>query len=180
MLTLSAPLVTQMNPSNLDPSLPGPLQPAPPPQQPAPKRKRDHGTALPYTGATGLSIVEAPETARFRSPLPNLGDDKRNPPSKTGKWQDMTARGGAGNKRSSDMVDLADMEDEDEDEEEGGGKRKYSNKRNATSTGRRKIDIEYIDDKSKRHVSFTKRKAGLMKKVSRSWVRRRGSELTLE
>lgn len=32
--------------------------------------------------------------------------------------------------------------------------------------GRRKIKIEYIQDKSKRHITFSKRKAGIMKKVS--------------
>lgn len=87
-------------------------------------------------------------------------------------------------KRNSVDADLGGEEDDEEEEEEGvaavggggagevggggggGGERKYSKKRNATSTGRRKIEIQYIDDKSKRHVSFTKRKAGLMKKVS--------------
>jgi MADS-box transcription factor len=32
--------------------------------------------------------------------------------------------------------------------------------------GRRKIRIEYISDKSRRHITFSKRKAGIMKKVS--------------
>eukprot|EP01028_Stygiella_incarcerata_P000989 TRINITY_DN1157_c0_g1_i1.p3 TRINITY_DN1157_c0_g1~~TRINITY_DN1157_c0_g1_i1.p3 ORF type:complete len:113 (-),score=23.86 TRINITY_DN1157_c0_g1_i1:1020-1358(-) len=31
--------------------------------------------------------------------------------------------------------------------------------------GRRKINIEYIEDKSRRHITFSKRKAGIMKKV---------------
>jgi hypothetical protein len=31
--------------------------------------------------------------------------------------------------------------------------------------GRRKITIEYIEDKSKRHITFSKRKSGIMKKV---------------
>lgn len=31
--------------------------------------------------------------------------------------------------------------------------------------GRRKIRIEYISDKSRRHITFSKRKAGIMKKV---------------
>lgn len=34
--------------------------------------------------------------------------------------------------------------------------------------GRRKIRIEYITDKSRRHITFSKRKAGIMKKVRRS------------
>lgn len=32
-------------------------------------------------------------------------------------------------------------------------------------SGRRKIKIEYINDKSRRHITFSKRKAGIMKKV---------------
>lgn len=32
--------------------------------------------------------------------------------------------------------------------------------------GRRKIEIEYIQKKEKRHITFSKRKAGIMKKVS--------------
>ncbi|KAL0081653.1 MADS-box transcription factor [Phycomyces blakesleeanus] len=33
-------------------------------------------------------------------------------------------------------------------------------------SGRRKIKIEYIEDKSRRHITFSKRKAGIMKKAS--------------
>ena len=50
-----------------------------------------------------------------------------------------------------------DEDDDDDDEEEG----PKSNKR----TGRRKIKIEYIEDKSRRHITFSKRKSGIMKKV---------------
>ncbi|KAM0747413.1 SRF-TF-domain-containing protein, partial [Meredithblackwellia eburnea MCA 4105] len=52
----------------------------------------------------------------------------------------------------------------------GGSGRRVKNprKRNSTSTGRRKIDIGYIESKAKRHVSFSKRKAGLMKKARHS------------
>ena len=32
-------------------------------------------------------------------------------------------------------------------------------------SGRRKIRIEYISDKSRRHITFSKRKAGIMKKA---------------
>lgn len=34
------------------------------------------------------------------------------------------------------------------------------------ATGRRKIRIEFIEDDSRRHITFSKRKAGIMKKVS--------------
>lgn len=40
---------------------------------------------------------------------------------------------------------------------------------------RRKIRIEYITDKSRRHITFSKRKAGIMKKVGLAvWAERRG------
>src|SRR4051794_40119805 len=43
--------------------------------------------------------------------------------------------------------------------------------------GRRKIEIKFIADKSRRHITFSKRKAGIMKKVSdlraRRWRRTR-------
>ncbi|CAO3613593.1 unnamed protein product [Cunninghamella blakesleeana] len=39
------------------------------------------------------------------------------------------------------------------------------NKRNNHQGGRRKIKVEYIKDKSKRHITFSKRKAGIMKKA---------------
>lgn len=35
----------------------------------------------------------------------------------------------------------------------------------ARRSGRRKIKIEYIEDKNRRHITFSKRKAGIMKKV---------------
>ncbi|KAI8602916.1 hypothetical protein EDD21DRAFT_303039 [Dissophora ornata] len=49
-------------------------------------------------------------------------------------------------------------DDEDEDEAPKTGKR----------AGRRKIKIEYIEDKSRRHITFSKRKSGIMKKASRA------------
>lgn len=42
------------------------------------------------------------------------------------------------------------------------------------SAGRRKIKIEYIQEKSKRHITFSKRKAGLMKKVNQQQQRIHG------
>jgi len=49
-------------------------------------------------------------------------------------------------------------EEEDEDDEEGEQKK----------PGRRKITIQFINDKNKRHITFSKRKAGVIKKVPRS------------
>jgi len=43
----------------------------------------------------------------------------------------------------------------------GGDKSPHREKK----AGRRKINIEFIDDKSRRHITFSKRKAGIMKKA---------------
>ena len=45
------------------------------------------------------------------------------------------------------------VDDDDDDDGEGKGRE------------RRKIDIKFIQDKSRRHITFSKRKAGIMKKV---------------
>lgn len=45
--------------------------------------------------------------------------------------------------------------DDDDDDDEKGGRE------------RRKIEIKFISDKSRRHITFSKRKAGIMKKVRR-------------
>jgi hypothetical protein len=57
----------------------------------------------------------------------------------------------------SSMGLLEDLEESDEES----GPRTGSDKR----SGRRKIKIEYIEDKNRRHITFSKRKAGIMKKV---------------
>ncbi|CAH6721394.1 transcription factor of morphogenesis Mcm1p [[Candida] jaroonii] len=46
--------------------------------------------------------------------------------------------------------------DDDEDDEPTGGKQQKE---------RRKIEIKFIQDKSRRHITFSKRKAGIMKKA---------------
>ncbi|ORX52789.1 SRF-TF-domain-containing protein [Hesseltinella vesiculosa] len=51
--------------------------------------------------------------------------------------------------------DSLTAEDDDSDDNKKPGKR----------NGRRKIKIEYIEDKTKRHITFSKRKAGIMKKA---------------
>ncbi|KAG0200953.1 transcription factor of the MADS box [Mortierella sp. GBA30] len=48
-----------------------------------------------------------------------------------------------------------DDDDDDDDDAPKSGKR----------AGRRKIKIEYIEDKSRRHITFSKRKSGIMKKA---------------
>lgn len=70
--------------------------------------------------------------------------------------------------------DEGEGDDDDEGDAESGtakgaagGATKHPNKRNTQSVGRRKITIQFIEDKPRRHVTFTKRKSGLMKKVRR-------------
>lgn len=46
--------------------------------------------------------------------------------------------------------------DDDDDDEPSGGKQQKE---------RRKIEIKFIQDKSRRHITFSKRKAGIMKKA---------------
>jgi pheromone receptor transcription factor len=61
------------------------------------------------------------------------------------------AADGRGTKRPRPST--ADDDDDDDDK---------------TGRERRKIEIKFITDKSRRHITFSKRKAGIMKKVSQS------------
>lgn len=51
----------------------------------------------------------------------------------------------------------AAADDDDDDDEKAGRER-------------RKIEIKFIQDKSRRHITFSKRKAGIMKKVCASFI----------
>ncbi|KAI9312149.1 hypothetical protein BX666DRAFT_1866449 [Dichotomocladium elegans] len=53
------------------------------------------------------------------------------------------------------IISQSGVGDDDSDGEGKPGKR----------SGRRKIKIEFIEDKSRRHITFSKRKAGIMKKA---------------
>jgi pheromone receptor transcription factor len=54
-----------------------------------------------------------------------------------------------------------DGEEDDVEEDDDAPVKKGTDKK----AGRRKIKIEFINDKSRRHITFSKRKAGIMKKV---------------
>ncbi len=56
-----------------------------------------------------------------------------------------------------DEIRGRDPKDEEDDDDEAPVVKKG---------GRRKINIEFIENKSRRHVTFSKRKAGLIKKVN--------------
>ena len=64
----------------------------------------------------------------------------------TGNGQGAEARGVKRSRTS------AAADDDDDDDDKPGRER-------------RKIDIKFIQDKSRRHITFSKRKAGIMKKV---------------
>ncbi|KAK8864141.1 pheromone receptor transcription factor [Kwoniella newhampshirensis] len=99
--------------------------------------------------------------------------------------QPPTSASGMGDVPSSAGVDVDDMfqtetglEGDDDDDDDGdmtegpSGKRVRSNEAGGFTyvekdgePSRRKIRIEYISDKSRRHITFSKRKAGIMKKA---------------
>lgn len=87
-----------------------------------------------------------------------LGDDSHSHRSAGGPLMTVMRPDSASNsslqiESSTGLLD--ELEDSDDDGPRTGEKR----------AGRRKIKIEYIDDKSRRHITFSKRKAGIMKKV---------------
>ncbi|CAG8712511.1 26250_t:CDS:2 [Racocetra persica] len=71
---------------------------------------------------------------------------------------------------SGHSVDLSEQSPKggskrDYDEEDDGDDSEAETGKSEKRAGRRKIKIEYIDDKSRRHITFSKRKAGIMKKA---------------
>jgi len=79
---------------------------------------------------------------------PNVDDSKLSGQIHPGDGN-MGHNSNGSNKRPRDEEDELDDDDEDE-----GGKKE-----------RRKIEIAFIKDKSRRHITFSKRKAGIMKKA---------------
>ncbi|KIS71324.1 MADS-box-containing transcription factor [Mycosarcoma maydis] len=83
----------------------------------------------------------------------------------------------AGFAASADYENQEDEDDEegdddDGDSEDGKGKGKKGKRARSEAkgerdlkTGRRKIKIEFIEDDARRHITFSKRKAGIMKKA---------------
>ena len=68
--------------------------------------------------------------------------------------------------------DDEEADDDDGDSEDGKGKGKKGKRARSEAkgerdlkTGRRKIKIEFIEDDARRHITFSKRKAGIMKKA---------------
>lgn len=72
---------------------------------------------------------------------------------------------GAGEPRGIKRARTSTAGDDDDDDDDKPGRE------------RRKIEIKFIQDKSRRHITFSKRKAGIMKKVSRCYSMRKSSSL---
>ncbi len=64
----------------------------------------------------------------------------------------VVGNGNAAESRGTKRPRPSTADDDDDDDEKGGRER-------------RKIEIKFINDKSRRHITFSKRKAGIMKKV---------------
>ncbi|KAG5988466.1 hypothetical protein E4U43_003822 [Claviceps pusilla] len=73
-------------------------------------------------------------------------------PNELDESQSVGNGGGAPESRGTKRQRSSVGDDDDDDEEKG-------------SRERRKIEIKFISDKSRRHITFSKRKAGIMKKA---------------
>ncbi|WFD35083.1 transcription factor of the MADS box [Malassezia cuniculi] len=62
-------------------------------------------------------------------------------------------------------VPVKESDGEDDDVSKTPKRRSMAKGEKDSKTGRRKIKIEFIDDDSRRHITFSKRKAGIMKKA---------------
>jgi pheromone receptor transcription factor len=119
-----------------------------------------------------LLAILAPPARRSPTVLSSLFSASQPPTSLSGSMPDTVTSSSGSNKRQrldarSDVAPVGDNSfiqdndaadsgaDDDEDEERPKDKK----------AGRRKIKIEYILDKSRRHITFSKRKAGIMKKA---------------
>ncbi len=70
-----------------------------------------------------------------------------------GTQDDATGNGNGADNRGVKRPRVSTAADDDDDDDDKPGRE------------RRKIDIKFIQDKSRRHITFSKRKAGIMKKV---------------
>lgn len=77
-------------------------------------------------------------------------DEKLSP----GQHDDLQQPGNGADARGTKRNRMSAEDDDDDDDKPG--------------RERRKIEIKFIQDKSRRHITFSKRKAGIMKKVRAS------------
>lgn len=79
--------------------------------------------------------------------------DIADPNASPGGHEDATGNGNGADPRGIKRPRVSAAADDDDDDDDKPGRE------------RRKIDIKFIQDKSRRHITFSKRKAGIMKKV---------------
>ena len=79
--------------------------------------------------------------------------DIADPNASPGGHEDATGNGNGADPRGTKRPRVSTAADDDDDDDDKPGRE------------RRKIDIKFIQDKSRRHITFSKRKAGIMKKV---------------
>lgn len=77
-----------------------------------------------------------------------VGEEKLSP-----NHDDLQQAGNGADNRGTKRGRMSAEDDDDDDDKPG--------------RERRKIEIKFIQDKSRRHITFSKRKAGIMKKVCR-------------
>lgn len=78
--------------------------------------------------------------------MPTVGEEKLSP-----NHDDLQQPGNGADTRGTKRGRMSAEDDDDDDDKPG--------------RERRKIEIKFIQDKSRRHITFSKRKAGIMKKV---------------
>ena len=107
------------------------------------------------TATTALegSVTVPPQGITVHDPSPSAGVLSTAPP-------------GAAGSSSGLQMETYNPEggEEDDDDDDGAGDGPPPRKKRG-GHGRRKIEIEYIDDKIRRHITFSKRKAGISKKA---------------
>jgi hypothetical protein len=109
-------------------------------------RHSEHAANTPFGGMTAGQLLDTSD--KENAAMLAVSTHHLLSPNITSRRDSLMSAGMLGGKHDDDN-------DDSEDEAPRGEKR----------TGRRKIRIEYIDDKSRRHITFSKRKAGIMKKV---------------
>ncbi|GAA5981235.1 hypothetical protein JCM11641_005620 [Rhodosporidiobolus odoratus] len=156
--------------------------PSPPPVSPAlpPTNASSLPNPPPYLAGTASSSNPLLPSlfikhASSAAPSPAPSQSSSAPPAPT-----VNTSSGATRPRPPPIIsyDPNAASDDDDEDEEGGSpkkKRKAAGGRGAAAKaattseepekGRRKIEIEYIQKKEKRHITFSKRKAGIMKKA---------------
>lgn len=101
-------------------------------------------------------------SSRPKKPLPSTSVPTLNTPAPTSGAADLG--GTLVPQTAEDLANLSsDSEDDDGPDNGSGSKRRKA--KSKSNLPRRQIKIEYIQDKSRRNITFGKRKSGIFKKV---------------